>query len=196
MNDLVLQAAALQRTMDARGWRSCIIGGLAVIRWGEPRFTRDVDVSLFTGLGGEEGAARALLEQFSPRISDALNFALENRVLLLEGPSGIAIDIALAAFPFEAAIIDRASDHEYLPETMLRTVSAEDLIVLKAFANRRRRSHPTKSSRSTSCRGARGTFPPPRTSSSSSSTPRTRDRHLFFAGSARRPISGPSVIIM
>ena len=138
MNDLVLLAAELQRTMDARGWRSCIIGGLAVIRWGEPRFTRDVDVSLFTGLGGEEGAARALLEQFSPRISDALNFALENRVLLLEGPTGIAIDIALAAFPFEAAIIDRASDHEYLPETMLRTVSAEDLIVLKAFANRDR----------------------------------------------------------
>ena len=124
--------------MDARGWQSCIIGGLAVIRWGEPRLTRDVDVSLFTGFGGEEAMARALLDLFESRIDGALAFALEYRVLLLQGSSGVPIDIALAGYPFEAEIIERASEFEYLPGTALRTVSAEDLIVLKAFANRRR----------------------------------------------------------
>lgn len=137
MNQLVAQAGEVQRVVDARGWRSCIIGGLAVIRWGEPRLTRDVDISLFTGFGREESTARALLEAFAPRISDAFEFAIENRVLLLEGRSGIPIDVALAGFPFEEEIIDRASDFEYIPGTVLRTVSAEDLIVLKAFANRR-----------------------------------------------------------
>lgn len=138
MNQLVAQAAELQRVMDARGWPSCIIGGLAVVRWGEPRLTRDVDISLFTGFGGEEEAARVLLDLFDSRIDDALEFAMVNRVLLLQGSSGVPIDIALAGFPFEAEIIERASAFEYLPGTTLRTASAEDLIVLKAFANRRR----------------------------------------------------------
>ncbi len=47
-------------------------------------------------------------------------------------------DSALAGFPFEEKIIDRASTFEYLPGIALRTASTEDLIVLKAFANRRR----------------------------------------------------------
>ncbi len=138
MNQLVAQAAELQRVVDARGWRSCIIGGLAVVRWGEPRLTRDVDITLFTGFGAEEPIARALLELFEPRIQDALEFAMVNRVLLLQGSSGVPIDIALAGFPFEEEIIDRASTFEYLPGIALRTASAEDVIVLKAFANRRR----------------------------------------------------------
>ena len=138
MNQLVAQAAELQRMVDERGWRSCVIGGLAVIRWGEPRLTRDVDVSLFTGFGSEESYVRTLLDLFEPRIEGALEFAVVNRVLLLRGRSGIPIDIALAGFPFEDEIIGRASDYEYIPGTTLRTASAEDLIVLKAFANRRR----------------------------------------------------------
>lgn len=81
---------------------------------------------------------RALLELFEPRIDDALEFAMVNRVLLLQGSSGVPIDIALAGFPFEEEIIDRATAFEYLPGISLRTASAEDLIVLKAFANRRR----------------------------------------------------------
>ena len=137
MNQLVAQAAEVQHVVDARGWRSCIIGGLAVIRWGEPRLTRDVDITLFTGFGGEEAMVRALLELFEPRIDDALEFALVNRVLLLQGSAGVPIDIALAGFPFEEEIIERASGYEYVPGTILRTAAAEDLIVLKAFANRR-----------------------------------------------------------
>ena len=108
-----------------------------MVRWGEPRLTRDVDITLFTGFGAEEQIARALLELFEPRIPDALGFAMVNRVLLLQGSSGVPIDIALAGFPFEEEIIDRASTFEYLPGMTLRTASAEDLIVLKAFANRR-----------------------------------------------------------
>ena len=137
MNQLVAQAAELQAVLDGQNWRSCLIGGLAVVRWGEPRLTRDVDVSLFAGFGSEESYARVLLARFEPRINDAMEFAVANRVLLLRGASGIPIDIALAGYPFEDEIIGRASDFEYVPGTSLRTISAEDLIVLKAFANRR-----------------------------------------------------------
>lgn len=32
----------------------CFIGGLALLRWGEPRTTRDTNLTLLTGFGGEE----------------------------------------------------------------------------------------------------------------------------------------------
>jgi hypothetical protein len=44
----------VQTFCDSRGWRSCLIGGIAVQRWGEPRVTLDVDVTLLTGFGGED----------------------------------------------------------------------------------------------------------------------------------------------
>lgn len=136
MIQLVEQAAEVQRFLIDRGWRFCIIGGLAVIRWGEPRLTRDVDISLFTGFGSEENIARTLLERFEPRIAGAAEFASINRVLLLRGATGIGIDISLAGLPYEEDLIARATDFEFVPGVTLRTVSAEDLVVLKAFANR------------------------------------------------------------
>ena len=54
MTRLLLAALDVQTFCESRGWRFCIIGGVAVQRWGEPRVTRDVDLSLLTGLGGEE----------------------------------------------------------------------------------------------------------------------------------------------
>jgi hypothetical protein len=53
MKDLFIVAREVQTFLDARKWRSCVIGGIAVQRWGEPRLTRDVDVTLLTGIGGE-----------------------------------------------------------------------------------------------------------------------------------------------
>ncbi len=51
----VLAAASeVQRFCQHHGWRFCFIGGVAVQRWGEPRFTQDVDLTLLTGFGGEE----------------------------------------------------------------------------------------------------------------------------------------------
>ena len=54
MTGLFEAARQLQAFCDRQGWRSCFIGGIAVQRWGEPRVTRDVDLTLLTGFGGEE----------------------------------------------------------------------------------------------------------------------------------------------
>ena len=59
-------------------------------------------------------------------------------MLLLESERGIPIDISLGALPFEERVIDRASFFGYLPDVRLNTCSAEDLVVLKAFADRPR----------------------------------------------------------
>jgi hypothetical protein len=136
VNALFAAAADLQRVLAAKEWRATIIGGLAVQRWGEPRQTRDVDLALLTGFGDEASFVDHLLEHFRPRRPDARQFALDRRVLLIETAAGIPLDVSLAALPFEERVVDRSSDFAFAPAVSLRTCSAEDLVVLKAFADR------------------------------------------------------------
>ncbi len=134
----VIQAAAeLQSVCQAQGWQFCFIGGLALQRWGEPRQTVDADLTLLTGFGTEEPFIQSLLAHFEPRIPDAARFAIERRVLLLRSSEGVGLDVALGGLPFEESMVRRSTLFDYPPDkTPLRTCSAEDLIVMKAFAGR------------------------------------------------------------
>ena len=138
MNELIRVAADVQGFCESRRWRFCFIGGLALQRWGEPRETVDVDLTLLTGFGGEDPFVGALLDRYEGRIDDAAGFARTNRVLLLRSRSGVGIDIALGGLPFEESVIERASRFAFPGDVPLLTCSAEDLIVLKAFAARGR----------------------------------------------------------
>src|SRR5271166_1428680 len=84
MNDVLEVARELQVLCDSRGWKSCVIGGIAVMRWGEPRVTRDVDLTLLVGFGREDSFIRTLLAAYTARIPDADSFARRHRVLLLQ----------------------------------------------------------------------------------------------------------------
>lgn len=136
MNAVIHAAAELQAVCEAERWHYCVIGGLAVLRWGEPRETVDVDLTLLTGFSGEDRFVATLLERFEPRIAHAADFARANRVLLLRARSGVGLDIALGGLPFEQMVVSRSSVFTFPPDVPLRTCSAEDLIVLKAFADR------------------------------------------------------------
>ena len=136
MVDLFQAALEVQRLCQSQGWQFCFIGGLAVQRWGDARETVDVDISLFTGFGEIDGYNEILLQHFEPRIPDAAAFANERRVLLIRSRTGVGIDVSLAALPYEALVIQRSSYFDYPPGISLLTCSAEDLIVLKAFAGR------------------------------------------------------------
>jgi hypothetical protein len=136
MNGLLEAAWEVEQFMRQQQWRFCIIGGLAVVRWGQPRATQDVDFSLLTGFGGEQEYVDRLLQQFPGRIANAREFALQHRVILARTTAGVALDIALAAFPFEEKVIERASPFAFAEGVSLTTASAEDLLVLKAFAGR------------------------------------------------------------
>jgi hypothetical protein len=138
VNDLFRTASEVQCYCVESRWEFCFIGGLALQRWGEPRVTRDVDLTLLTGFRHEERYVDALLTRFAPRIDDARQFALHNRVLLLRSQDGVGIDVALGGLPFEEQLIARSMNHEFLPGVLLRICTAEDLIVLKAFADRPR----------------------------------------------------------
>ena len=129
-------AQVVQTFCRDRQFPFAFIGGVAVQRWGEPRVTIDVDLTVYVGFGNEERFIETFLGRFAARISGAAEFALTRRVLLVQSDNGIDLDVALGGLPFEQKLIERASDAEYLPEVFLHTCSAEDLIVLKAFADR------------------------------------------------------------
>jgi hypothetical protein len=129
-------ARQLQAFCDRKEWKSCIIGGIAVQRWGNPRVTLDVDLTVLTGFGSEDPIITALTAEYPARIDSPAAFARRNRVLLLKTPDGVGIDISLGALPFEERVISRASLFAFGPNLDIRTCSAEDLIVLKLFASR------------------------------------------------------------
>lgn len=137
MNDVFQAAAEVQDLLNAHGWEACVIGGLAVIRWGHPRVTQDADFVAMTGWDITPDDLRYLNENVRPRESDEDKFAMVNRVYRGYGSNGASVDIALGAIDFERQMIARATPFEFLPGCVLRTASAEDLIVMKAFAGRR-----------------------------------------------------------
>jgi Nucleotidyl transferase AbiEii toxin, Type IV TA system len=96
MNGVITAAAEIQAFCESQAWRFCFIGGLALQRWGEPRETVDVDLTVITGFGDETSFIDPLLENFETRIAHAAQFARERRVLLLRSRHGVGLDIALA----------------------------------------------------------------------------------------------------
>jgi hypothetical protein len=137
MNYLYSAAESLLEFFEQHGWKSCLIGGLANLRWGEPRQTKDVDVSLAAGWGREDEIVDLLLTRYRFRMGGRA-VALRTRVLLLITTEEVPLDVALGAIPFELESIERSSPWRVLDQFTLRTCSAEDLLVHKVFAGRDR----------------------------------------------------------
>src|SRR5439155_24422557 len=88
----------------------------------------------------EFGRGDVLIERlvtfFHPRIAEAAEFAKQSRILLLKTNAGVGIDIALGALPYESRMIQRSTEWVLDETRMIRTCSAEDLVIQKTFAGR------------------------------------------------------------
>jgi hypothetical protein len=94
VNPIFAAALEIQSFCRSEDWRFCIIGAVAVQRWGEPRLTRDVDLTVLSGFGSEERWIERLLEKFRPRTPDALDFAVRTRVVLLNASNEVPLDVS------------------------------------------------------------------------------------------------------
>jgi hypothetical protein len=133
---LVSAAQMVLGTLDTAGIPACLIGGMVIARWGQPRATTDADFTVLAPYGEEERVLDVLLARFRPRRPDARAFALDHRVVLLQTAEGVNIDVALAAFPFEIEAIEHATPWRLGGSVALRTCSAEHLLVYKLVAGR------------------------------------------------------------
>ena len=135
---LFASASALQQTLNSAGFQFCFIGGIVMARWGEPRFTQDIDLTLLCPFGDESRIAQLLEPLLASRIASPREFATEARIYIGRLADGTPVDIALGGLPFEARTVARATNYQFADDIALLTCSAEDLIVMKVFANRER----------------------------------------------------------
>ena len=141
--DLIKRIAA---ELSGRGIPYMIIGGQAVLLYGEPRLTKDIDITL--GVGVEElpvikDAIRAL--GLSIESDDVDTFVKDTMVLpAADKKSGIRVDFVFSFSPFERAAIQRAKEVRF-DEVPVRFASLEDLVIHKMVAGRARDLEDVKS---------------------------------------------------
>ena len=80
MNPIFEAAREVEQVCRAAGFSFCFIGGLAVQRWGEPRMTADVDLTLITGFGGEGDDHEDRAPSSQPLIWGPSRHRLQNRL--------------------------------------------------------------------------------------------------------------------
>jgi hypothetical protein len=130
---------ALGDSLRENGAPWLVIGGVAVIAAGVPRLTADIDATVLA-LGIDPEALLDLLRnhRIVPRISDAVTFAKERQVLLVQHePSGVPVDLSLAWLPFEEEAIRCGVEGDYAG-VRIRLPRPEDLIIYKFVAARPR----------------------------------------------------------
>ena len=116
-----------------------VIGGQAVLLYGEPRLTRDIDVTL--GIGVSELARikkilpamglKSLVKNDREFVERTMVFPTKDK------ESEIRVDFIFSFSPYERQAIERAKDIK-LGRTSVRFASFEDLVVHKVIAGRAR----------------------------------------------------------
>ncbi len=116
-----------------------IIGGQAVLIYGEPRLTKDIDITLGVGiekLSVIKDTVRTL--GLSIEADDVDSFVKDTMVLPATDPkNGIRVDFVFSFSPFERAAIERAHIAKF-DEISVRFASLEDLVIHKIVAGRAR----------------------------------------------------------
>jgi hypothetical protein len=131
--------ALLARELDRAGIPYMVIGGQAVQLYGEPRMTRDIDLTL--GLGSE-GLDRVLAVctrcALKPLPARPEEFTRETMVLpALEERTGIRVDFVFSITDYERQAIRRGRPVE-VGGAQVRFAAVEDVLVHKLVAARPR----------------------------------------------------------
>ena len=131
--------AKISLGLEQRGIPYMVIGGQAVLVHGEPRLTRDIDITL--GAGPDQvGEVLNIVRDWGWRVlvDDPVDFVQRTMVLpCLEPESSFRVEFIFSFTPYERGALQRAL-RVNLNGTDVRFASAEDLIIHKIFAGRPR----------------------------------------------------------
>lgn len=116
-----------------------IIGGQAVLLYGEPRLTRDIDITLGVDTSYIDELLAVIQElSLKPIPEDIKSFVMQTMVLpALDEATGIRVDFIFSFTPYETEAIKRAKKIEILSQEVY-FASPEDVIIHKIFAGRPR----------------------------------------------------------
>ena len=116
-----------------------IIGGQAVLLYGEPRLTRDIDITLGVNVDHLDELLAVVQElTLKPLPKDLKSFVRQTMVLpALDETTGIRVDFIFSFTPYETEAIKRAKKIKIM-DREVNFASPEDLIIHKIFAGRPR----------------------------------------------------------
>lgn len=129
----------IANALDAADIPYMIIGGQAVLVYGEPRFTQDIDITVGVGFDKLPDLI-ALAEQLSLKIlpENPIEFVSKTMVLpLANKDTELRVDLIFSYTPYEREAINRANKID-IDGVKVNFASIEDLIIHKLFAGRPR----------------------------------------------------------
>jgi predicted nucleotidyltransferase len=131
--------ALIAASLEVRKIPYMIIGGQAVLLYGEPRLTRDIDITIGLDVSGLPDLLRCAEDVgLTLLVEDVEEFVQRTMVLPLQHEeSGIRVDFIFSFTPYEIEAIARAHKVE-LAGREVAFASVEDLVIHKIFAGRPR----------------------------------------------------------
>jgi predicted nucleotidyltransferase len=131
--------ARIAASLKVRKIPYMIIGGQAVLLYGEPRLTRDIDVTIGADVSWLPDLLRSVDDiGLSPLPEDVNSFVSRTMVLPAQHEeTGIRVDFIFAFTPYEIEAIARAH-RVTISGQEVAFASVEDLIIHKIFAGRPR----------------------------------------------------------
>jgi hypothetical protein len=131
--------ARIGRTLPTYNIPYMIIGGQALLLYGEPRLTKDIDITLGAGTDRLPDVLNLLgALGLEPATDDIESFVQRTMVLpALDTATGIRVDFIFSFTPYEKGAIARSRKVSIGGEDVA-FATAEDLIIHKIFAGRPR----------------------------------------------------------
>ncbi|MCK4241112.1 MAG: nucleotidyltransferase [Candidatus Atribacteria bacterium] len=112
-----------------------VIGGQAVLLYGEPRLTKDIDITLGVGVS-KLNEINSIVEKLNLKTLVDENFVQDTMVLLaIDEKTGIRVDFIFSFSPYEKLAIKRAPGIKF-GDTIVKFASLEDLVIHKIIAGR------------------------------------------------------------
>jgi hypothetical protein len=129
----------IAQQLERAGLPYMIIGGQAVLFYGTPRMTKDIDITLGVGTGSLDLVVQTIKAIGIEIIPEDFGAFVERTYVLptMEKESGIRIDFIFSLTPYERLAIARATP-ALLGRTKVMFASVEDVIIHKVFAGRAR----------------------------------------------------------
>jgi hypothetical protein len=123
-----------------------VIGGQAVLLYGEPRLTRDIDITMGISVDGLDKVKKIFpIIGLKSLVKKEKEFVERNMVLpSIDEKSGIRVDFIFSFSPYERQAIKRAKDIK-LGRSLVRFASLEDVVIHKVIAGRARDLEDVKS---------------------------------------------------
>jgi predicted nucleotidyltransferase len=129
----------LARMLDKKGISYMLIGGQAVLLYGDPRATKDIDVTLGIGPDGLHDIIKIVKDlNWKVLVEDPQAFVAKTLVLpCLDSQTGIRIDLIFSFSEYEHQAIRRVKRVQ-IGDTSVMFASVEDVVVQKVIAGRPR----------------------------------------------------------